>query len=274
MKWAVNILPMVQKQESELADAEQVYPVPYRISYNGTSPKVLIVCEHASKYIPPAFQQLGLTAAEAESHIAWDPGALAVAKELRNALEAVLVEGTLSRLVYDCNRPPEANSAIPERSEIFDIPGNKALGNRDRSERVSRVYQPFAWALANQISKHRVTLQQMVTIHSFTPVFHGKPRDVEIGILHGRDPSFALQMMSMVPEGNLYDVRLNEPYAARDGVAHTLDTHGAANDLPSVMIEIRSDLIRSEAQQKAMAKYLGNWIKETLKCTSDGEAPL
>ena len=74
---------MVQKQESELADAEQVYPVPYRISYNGTSPKVLIVCEHASKYIPPAFHQLGLTTAEAESHIAWDPGALAVAKERR-----------------------------------------------------------------------------------------------------------------------------------------------------------------------------------------------
>ena len=263
---------MTLGQESELAKSEQDFPVPFRISSNGTAPRLLIVCEHASNHIPKSLNRLGLNAQVAKSHIAWDPGARGVALRLSEAFDAVLVEGTVSRLVYDCNRPPEADSAMPQRSEIFDIPGNHGLGERDREERVAKVYQPFAEALSNQIVKHRATLEQMVTIHSFTPVFHGKPRDVEIGILHGRDPSFAQRMMSTIPAGRPYDVRLNEPYAASDGVAHTLDAHGAANALSSVMIEIRNDLIETADQQLAMAQYLSDWIKDASMDAPDCEA--
>jgi predicted N-formylglutamate amidohydrolase len=34
----------------------------------------LIVCEHASNFIPASFAGLGLEGAALESHIAWDPG--------------------------------------------------------------------------------------------------------------------------------------------------------------------------------------------------------
>ena len=226
--------------------------------------RVLVVCEHASARIPECLGSLGLSAEVRASHIAWDPGALAVAQAMAAHLAAPLVRGGVSRLVYDCNRPPEAASAIPVRSEDIDIPGNLTLTEAERSQRINGVYRTFHTCLSDQIVDAGAELALIATVHSFTPVFLGQPRDVEIGILHGRDDRFAKAMMATVPEDLGYDTRLNEPYSAADGVAHTLDKHGAANELRSVMIEIRNDLIDTEDRQLAMAARLASWITATL----------
>ena len=77
---------------------------------------ILIVCEHASNRIPAPYGNLGLPDKLRESHIAWDPGALGMAKRMADRLQAPLVAGAVSRLVYDCNRPPEAPDAVPSVS--------------------------------------------------------------------------------------------------------------------------------------------------------------
>jgi len=227
------------------------------------APSVLLVCEHASNRIPQAMCNLGLADTLVNGHIAWDPGALGVARAMADQMSAVLVSGGISRLVYDCNRPPEADSAVPVRSEIHDITGNMNLSAGARAERVTQVYTPFRRAVADQIARHRSTLKLMVTVHSFTPVYKGVARAVELGVLHGTDTRVAEAMMdpSLVPDG--YDVRLNEPYAAKDGVAHTLDLHGPPNALPNVMLEIRNDLIATPDAQDAMADVLVAWIAAT-----------
>ena len=80
---------------------------------------VLFVCEHASNHFPKQFGDLGLDDVARQSHVAWDPGALALTRLLAERFDASLVAGGVSRLLYDCNRPPEAASAIPQRSESF-----------------------------------------------------------------------------------------------------------------------------------------------------------
>lgn len=45
---------------------------------SGASP-VVLVCEHASHFIPTDLGDLGLNAKARYSHIAWDPGAMGVA---------------------------------------------------------------------------------------------------------------------------------------------------------------------------------------------------
>ena len=50
----------------------------------------LIVCEHASNFIPDSFAGLGLDDAALESHIGWDPGAMAVAETMSSLLDAPL----------------------------------------------------------------------------------------------------------------------------------------------------------------------------------------
>ena len=233
---------------------------------------VLVICEHASNRVPAHLAGLGLAPELLESHIAWDPGALNMAEHMSEVFAAPLVSGRISRLVYDCNRPPEAEAAIPARSEIHDVPGNSGLSEDARGERVAHVYAPFRDALAAEIARRRKALSLMVTVHSFTPVFKGEARGVEIGILHGVDDRFATAMMASRPRAGGFDIRINEPYGPEHGVAHTLDTHGAPNNLMNVMIEVRNDLIANTAAQRDMALLLSDWIRSTMEQLGTGDA--
>ncbi len=228
------------------------------------SPSVIVVCEHASCRIPKELRDLGLNADALRSHIAWDPGALPVAQAMARQMSASLIYGGVSRLVYDCNRPPEADDAMPANSEDFAIPGNASLSDADRKARVDEVYKPFCLELAGMLDRHRETLELMVTIHSFTPVYRGQKRTVELGLLHGEDERFALKMLEEAPADLPLKTCLNEPYSARDGVAHTLDVHAKPRGLLNVMIEIRNDLIETPEQQQAIADDLVHWIENTM----------
>lgn len=66
----------------------------------GQSPFAL-VCDHASNRIPARYGDLGLSMNERVSHIAWDPGALAVSRALSGLLDAPLVQSNVSRLIID-----------------------------------------------------------------------------------------------------------------------------------------------------------------------------
>lgn len=228
------------------------------------APSVLVVCEHASNRVPQFLGDMGLSDDALRSHIAWDPGALPVARMMAQDMSAALVYGGVSRLVYDCNRPPEAADAMPASSEDIAIPANTNLSAEARAERVVQVYRPFAAALSEEIAQNRETLRLMITMHSFTPVYRGQNRAVELGLLHGTDDRFAKAMMATPPADLAYDTRLNEPYSAADGVAHTLDVQAAPQGLLNVMIEIRNDLIRTPEQQRAMADCLTPWIGRVL----------
>ncbi|MCB9948379.1 MAG: N-formylglutamate amidohydrolase [Rhodospirillaceae bacterium] len=226
---------------------------------------VLLVCEHASNFIPPDLGNLGLDDGALASHIAWDPGALAVAQAMSRTLDAPLVAMRVSRLVYDCNRPPEAASAVAEDSEIYRIPGNTGLDAAQRLARADRLYRPFCRTLATCLdSASRRRPPVLVTIHSFTPVYHGTPRTVEIGILHDADARFADAMLRLAAADGDRLVRRNEPYGPEDGVTHTLAAHALPRGLLNVMIEIRNDLVASSGDQQAMAARLSRWVAGAL----------
>jgi predicted N-formylglutamate amidohydrolase len=221
------------------------------------SSEVLLVCEHASNAVPDGVD-LGVSDEVLQAHVAWDPGALELAKAIAERIEAPLIHGGVSRLVYDCNRPPEAADAIPAQSEVFTIPGNQDLTQAERQARIDGVYHPFHMRLEDEL-KARADLQAFVTIHSFTRVYKGLPRSVGIGILNGADTRLADAMMRTRPAFHA-PIRANEPYSAADGVAHTLDRHGAASGLPNVMIEVRNDLLEGAAAVARMADLLAPWI--------------
>src|SRR5262249_45014380 len=94
-------------------------------TYNesGLSP-LLLVADHAGNIMPRALGRLGIDAAECERHIAWDIGIAGVGRLLADALDATLIQQNYSRLVIDCNRPPEVATSIPEINELTPIPGN------------------------------------------------------------------------------------------------------------------------------------------------------
>lgn len=236
---------------------------------------VVLICEHAGRLIPRALQSLGLDPDVLSSHVAWDPGAAPVAREMAAILDAPLVLQRFSRLVYDCNRPPDAESAIPARSELFDIPGNAGLTEAERRERTDALYRPFRRAVATLLDRRQQHGQTsaFVTIHSFTLVYFGKPREVELGLLHDIDSTLADAMLEAASNWQDLIVRRNEPYGPEDGVTHTLQVDAIARGLPNVMIEIRNDLIQASDQQAAMATRLAELVSSGLTQLPMQEAP-
>ena len=224
------------------------------VNEQGRSPFVLI-CEHASNVLPKALGTLGLPESELTRHIAWDIGAEKVGRLLSRLMDAPLLLQRYSRLAYDCNRPPESPDSIPEMSELTAIPGNKKLSAEGRLARAREIYRPFHDGVSAVLDRRAAGGQQslVVSIHSFTPVYKGKPRSVELGILHGRDTTLSSKLIKSFPN---IDARLNEPYGPKDGVLHTLNLHGFTRGLQHAMIEIRNDLVSTERGQDEWAQRL------------------
>jgi predicted N-formylglutamate amidohydrolase len=224
------------------------------VNGDGRSPYVLI-CEHASNRLPRTLGVLGLPQSELVRHIAWDLGAEQVARRLSRLMDAPLMLQRYSRLAYDCNRPPDAADAMPEISETTDIPGNRNLSPAAKLARIREIYRPFHGAITDLLDGRAAAgvRSLVVSIHSFTPVYKGERRTVELGILHDQDARLSRKLITSFPG---VDARLNEPYGPTDGVLHTLTLHAAPRQLRRVMIEMRNDLIADGRGQDEWAGRL------------------
>ena len=232
----------------------------------------VLVCEHASNSIPAELDNLGLEDELLDSHIAWDPGALSVARALSQLLDAPLIAPAISRLVYDCNRAPGLQSCVPILSEHHEIPGNMALDPALCRERAERYYEPFVQALDNCLDARAGSGQRpvLMTIHSFTPVFKGVKRRLDIGLLYDDDARFARAMLRAGEEQTGLKFAMNEPYGPNDEVTHTLKEHGIRRGLLNVMVEIRNDLIADESAQIRMAQTLAELAVSALEGVKGG----
>jgi predicted N-formylglutamate amidohydrolase len=229
------------------------------VNETGRSP-VFLVCEHAGRVLPTSLGTLGLSEGDLARHIAWDIGAEAVSRGLSAALDAPLVLQRYSRLAYDCNRPPDSRDAIPAVSETTRIPGNENLSPERRLGRVREIYRPFHDAVARVLdgrAAHGIA-SLFVTIHSFTPVYKGVSRKLDLGILHDSDSRLADLMLGLFARIKDIVVRRNEPYGPEDGVCHTLNLHAGIRGLLNAMIEIRNDLIAHESGQRQWAERLAD----------------
>ena len=225
---------------------------------DGAGPFV-IVCDHAANTLPPRYAGLGLAAEALEMHIAWDPGALPVSRRLSARLDAPLLWPDASRLIIDCNRALEAPDLIPTLGEGRPIPGNRDLADAERRRRIDAIHVPYhaaSDALLDRRSAAGLT-SAVVAIHSFTPVFLGRSRPWEIGVLFDEDRRLAEPILAALAGDPALAVGINQPYAPADGVYYTLSRHARARGLPAVMIEIRNDVIADAAGQAAWADRLG-----------------
>lgn len=223
----------------------------------GTSPFVL-TCDHASNFLPAEFGTLGLAEAELARHIAWDPGALPVARRMAEILDATLIETCISRLVVDCNRPLDAPDLIADLSETTAIPGNAALSPQQRAARVARCWRPFHDTIDAVVEDRLAAGREtwLVSVHSFNPVYKGVVRPWQIGIIHDDDIRLAAPLIAELRARGRLAVGVNEPYSPADRVYFTLERHARSRGLPCAMIEIRNDEIRDEPGQRKWAEML------------------
>jgi predicted N-formylglutamate amidohydrolase len=215
------------------------------VNAGGSSPFVL-VCDHASHFIPARYGDMGLTDAERLSHIGWDPGALEVSRRLSVLLDAPLVASRISRLVIDANRAEDSPGLIWTFSEATRIAANENLPEVERQHRIEAYHRPYHAAIEEVLDRRRRAGKEtiLVCVHSFTPVFLGVPRPWPIGLIHGRDQRFTHALRAaLAAESPSLDIGWNEPYSALNGVTFTLEHHGDGRGLDATMLEVRHDEI-------------------------------
>ena len=128
---------------------------------------LLITCEHATNFVPKKYQKL-FDPDLLKTHRGWDPGALELAQSMAKAFKAPLIVGEVSRLLVELNRTVKIFSPfVPQElhQELLDT-----------------YYHPY-WDKVKKALKAQKNILHL-SIHSFTPVYEGRVRKADIGILY------------------------------------------------------------------------------------------
>ena len=247
-------------------------PDPVVILNAGSDAKVVLVCEHAGQAIPIDLGDLGLSEADRAKHIGWDIGAGAVTRMVASALGAPAVLQHYSRLVIDCNRPPEAPDAMPEISDGIVVPGNVSLTEESREMRITALFEPFQVAVSRLLeNKPRLAT---LSIHSFTQQMEGINRPWDVGLLFRADTTTAERLREFFLDADpTLCVGMNQPYQIEDASDWFVPHHGEASGLAHCLVEIRNDLICDLKGQARWAELLTDAINHLTKDLPDEAYP-
>jgi predicted N-formylglutamate amidohydrolase len=193
-----------------------------------------------------------------ERHIAWDIGAADVAIRLAAALDAFAILQTFSRLVIDCNRRPGIPASIVRISESTRIPGNEVVTVEEAAAREREIFRPYHDRIRTELDTRQAQGRptMLISVHSFTPRFHGNQRPWHAGVLYNRDPRLAGELLRRLRAEPGLVIGDNEPYSVGDTTDYTIPEHGERRGLPHVGIELRQDLISTEASQSEWTERL------------------
>jgi predicted N-formylglutamate amidohydrolase len=257
MSSIINML----KIDSLLAADE---PPPFQeAQIEGRSDFVLVV-DHASARIPRCLANLGLPAHELKRHIAWDIGALSVARGVAQAIDAPLVAQNYSRLVIDCNRDPKVATSIPRISELCEIPGNIGLSAPQIAARHVEIFDPYHRRIRELLDSRLASGRGVILIaqHTMTDVYKGERRHMHAAVLYNRDRRFAEVVLRLLRREQHLVIADNEPYFVSDETDYTIPHHAEARSLLHVEIEIRQDLVSDETGQAEWAARIARVLQD------------
>jgi predicted N-formylglutamate amidohydrolase len=238
-------------------------PPPVRVLRADGRADFLLTADHAGQLIPRRLGTLGLPAAERLRHIAWDIGIGSVTEMLSVHLDATAVLQNYSRLVVDCNRREGHPTSMPEISENAAIPGNQGLAPGDIEARYREVFRPYHACIAGILDARLVAGQRTIVIamHSFTPVFRGETREMQVGVLYNRDRRLASIMLDLLRAEGDISVGDNAPYAITADSDYTIPFHAERRGLAHVEIELRQDLLADAPGRRAWAARLSRLMR-------------
>jgi predicted N-formylglutamate amidohydrolase len=258
-----SAMPML---ESRLIGRDEPGPVAVERA-GGTSP-MLLIADHAGNLVPKSLQQLGLPQAELDRHIGIDIGILGVCRKLSELLDATLIHQRYSRLVIDCNRHPQYESAFATVSDRTSVPGNAGLTVADAARRITEIFMPYHAAVTRELDRRQDSKQPtaLIAMHSFTP--HHKvlsaARPWPIALLFNRDARIAHRLIDALRNDANLNVGVNEPYKVDDESDYAVLVHGEQRGIPVVEIEIRQDLIATVTDQQKWARLLAPILRRAV----------
>jgi predicted N-formylglutamate amidohydrolase len=216
----------------------------------------VFTCEHATHLLPewtpePADRLL------LEDHWGWDIGAADLTRTLIELTGSCGVLSRFSRLICDPNRDASEESFVVERVDGQPISFNRAVDAADRRRRQHRYADPYHDAIDRTIRARKAvgTPVRLCSIHSFTPLYLGRARPMEVGVLFDAHDEHAWRLGGALAEQGLETV-LNAPYSGHEGMMYAAQRHGTAHDIVYVELEVRQDLIDTGCKARAIGQRI------------------
>ena len=78
-------------------------------------------------------------------------------------------------------------------------------------------------------------------VHTFTPLYEGQPRTMEIGVLFDREEDLAERTAAVLRHAGMI-VAMNQPWSGRDGLIYSVECHADAHARRALELEVRQDL--------------------------------
>ena len=230
---------------------------------DGESP-IVITCEHASADLPSGFVWADEDAWIRDTHWAFDLGAEAVVRELAEALGAHAVVARFTRLVCDANRAVDDPSMFRARAEGQPVWLNAGLTASDAAARQDRLWRPYHDAVARTLA--RVPGRVVLSVHTFTPLYEGATRDVEVGVLYDRADDLAIDWSVALTDRGLR-VWLNEPYSGKEGLIFSGEHHARQSGREALELELRNDLASDAAWRAVNVPRIAAALLEAMSGT-------
>ena len=224
----------------------------------GRTSSMVITCEHASPAIPAPLVAEAADLPWLETHWAYDIGAATVSRRLADRRECVAVLSTFSRLVCDPNRDATDPTWIRTEVEGHALGFNQGVDAAERERRRTHYHDPYHAVIDELLAQRTPSGADvpLLSIHSFTPVYEGEDRSMEVGILFDRYQPIAERLaLELGREG--FTTALNAPYSGMDGLIFAAQRHGQAHNVVYLELEVRQDLIGDEASAIAVADRIG-----------------
>jgi predicted N-formylglutamate amidohydrolase len=224
----------------------------------------LVTCEHAGNRI--AARYLGYFVgheALLQSHRGFDPGALAMARDMARQLNAPLIYSTVSRLLVDLNRSP--------RHPRLHAECIRRLPNESRRQVLEQYYLPFRAkaevAIVDAVAQGKRVIH--LSCHSFAPVLNGGIRTADVGLLY--DPARASEvalckewLVCLKAGDPSLRVRRNYPYSGKsDGFTAYLRRLFPADSYLGIELEINQSIVLEgeDAWRRRRALVTGSLVQ-------------
>ena len=236
---------------------------PFEVIEGDRARGIVLLADHAGRALPDEYGDLGLPAAEFERHIAYDIGVETVTRTLARLLGAPAVMARFSRLLIDANRGEDDPTLIRQLYDGTIVPANYPIDDAEREKRLDRYYRPYhdaVGAMVASVAAASAAAPFIFSIHSFTPSMQGRPRPWHAGVLWDSDDRAVTPLIAMLGADPDIVVGDNEPY---DGALRgdTMYRHAIVNGYAHALLEIRQDLIATDAGAGSWAQRLAPMVE-------------
>jgi len=218
---------------------------------------IFLTCEHASERLPEPWRWPDADRRLIGTHWAYDLGARELTLELARALDASAVLARFTRLLVDPNRDELNTDLLRKVAEGAVVELNRQVSDSERELRLQSYYRPFHAAVDRELAA--VDAPTLLSVHSFTPVYEGQVRKVELGVLFNTEDEAAMDLGECLSR-QFDGVAYNEPWSGKAGLIFSAETHAHRHGRRPLEIEIRQDRAIDTAYRAQLVKVLVDYF--------------